>query len=86
MLRCGRSCEGSDEQWHLRAELGAPTFKLVTAQANAYRNERCWRQYEKGVVIERGIYDPVQWKEKEEAAKALKAQKKLRKRKQPGPN
>ena len=58
--------------------------ELVTAQVNAYRNERCWRQYEKGVVIERGIYDPVQWKEKEEAAKALKAQKKLRKRKQPG--
>ena len=61
-------------------------IELVTAQVNAYRNERCWRQYEKGVVIERGIYDPVQWKEKEEAAKALKAQKKLRKRKQPGPN
>ena len=61
-------------------------IELVTAQVNAYRNERCWRQYEKGVVIERGIYDPVQWKEKEEAAKAQKVQRKAaKKRKQPGP-
>ena len=56
--------------------------EMVQKQIDAYGEERCWRQYERSVIIGRGIYDPVEWQEHEELKKQLKRSKnKVRKRK-----